>query len=163
MSPVMWKEAPLSRNQPLPTMDETMHAKSVKSNSNYEASASPLDPSLDPSLEFLLGIPPDLLLHKIWPKSLTSWQFLPTIDKVLIGMPTLRKTKESQAHQFLIIDSHPHTSQVILALGELREILGNTISILTLKCLWFYPWAPLHQPKLNRFWSKIRENKVFIV
>jgi len=51
----MWKEAPLSRNQPLPTMDETMHAKSVKSNSNCEASASPSDPFPDPFLDFFFG------------------------------------------------------------------------------------------------------------
>ena len=32
-----------------------MHAKSVKSNSNCEESASHLDPSLDPFLDFLCG------------------------------------------------------------------------------------------------------------
>ena len=47
-------------------------------------------------------------------------------------MPTLQKTKEIQAHQVLIIDSHPHTSRLIPALSELREILGHTVSFLPL-------------------------------
>jgi len=51
----MWKEAPLSRYQTHPTMDETMHAIREKSNSNYEANASPLDPFEDPFLDFFCG------------------------------------------------------------------------------------------------------------
>ena len=47
-------------------------------------------------------------------------------------MPTLWKPKESQAHQFLIIYSHPHTSQLIPALDELREVLGHTVAFLHL-------------------------------
>ena len=47
-------------------------------------------------------------------------------------MPTLRKPKESQAHQVLIIKIHPHTSQLIPALDELREVLGHTVAFLHL-------------------------------
>ena len=47
-------------------------------------------------------------------------------------MPTLHKPKESQAHQVFIIYSHPHTSQFIPALGELREVLGHTVAFLHL-------------------------------
>jgi len=64
---VMWKESPLSRNQPLPTRDETMHVKSVKSNSNCEARASSSDPSKDPFLDFFSG-----QFVTEWP---TSWQW----------------------------------------------------------------------------------------
>ena len=46
-------------------------------------------------------------------------------------MSTLRNTKESQAHQVLIIDSSPDTSQLISTLSELREILGHTVTLLT--------------------------------
>ena len=45
-------------------------------------------------------------------------------------MPTLRKPKESQAHQVLVIYSNPHTSQLILALEKLREVLGYTVAFL---------------------------------
>ena len=65
-------------------------------------------------------------------------------------------------------NSHPHTSQLIPALGELHEILGHTVSILTLWCFWVLSLAlelnlNSTSSKLNRFWSKIRENKVFLV
>jgi len=51
----MWNEDPLSRYQTQPTIDETMHAMMVISNSNYEASASPFDPFKDPFLDFFCG------------------------------------------------------------------------------------------------------------
>ncbi len=36
-------------------MEETIYVMSVKSNTNCEADASPLDPSLDPILDFVSG------------------------------------------------------------------------------------------------------------
>jgi len=51
----MWKEAPLSRNQLDPAMDETIHVKRVKSNSNCKSNASPSNPSKDPFLDFFNG------------------------------------------------------------------------------------------------------------
>jgi len=52
-------------------------------------------------------------------------------------VPTLQKTKESQAHQVLIIDSNPHTSQLISTLSELREILGHTVTLLAFDVIEF--------------------------
>ena len=45
-------------------------------------------------------------------------------------MPTLRKPKESQAHQVLFIYSNLHTSHLIPALEKLREELGYIVAFL---------------------------------
>ena len=55
LSSVMWNEVPLSRNQPQPIINETMNLMRVKSNFNYEANASPSDPSNDLFLDFFCG------------------------------------------------------------------------------------------------------------
>ena len=73
-----------------------------------------------------------LLLHKIWQQSFPIRQFLPSIHRILVAIPTLWKAKESKAHHIIIGSSYSHATKLISIGGELVQICGNSIALLHL-------------------------------